>query len=220
MSPKTDLQIQQDVSTELKWDTRLAPYEIDVSVHRGAVTLRGTVATYAIKLAAAEAAHRIGGVLDVANDLAVRVPGSVERSDPEIAEAVRAALEWDVLVPHERIQSTVSNGIVTLLGEVDHATERDDAARAIRNLEGVRAVVNDVKVHAQQVARQAVADAIRQALERHAHRDAERIELAVNDGTVTMTGKVHSWAERAAAIGAAWGTHGVEAVVDRLRIEP
>jgi osmotically-inducible protein OsmY len=84
----------------------------------------------------------------------------------------------------------------------------------------VNAVVNDINVHAQKVARQTVADAIRQALERHAHRDAERIELEVKDGTVTMTGKVHSWAERTAAIGAAWGTRGVEAVVDRLRIEP
>ena len=41
----------------------------------------------------------MAGVLDVANDLRVKLPTSTERTDADIARAVRAALEWDVLVP-------------------------------------------------------------------------------------------------------------------------
>ncbi len=217
---KTNTQIQQDVLNELKWDTRLSLAEIGVSVHGGAVTLTGTVTSYAKRIAAADAAHRVSGVLDVANDIVVKLPGSAERTDGEIAEAVRRALEWDVFVPDRRIQSTVSKGLVTLIGEVDHSWERDEASRAIRNLAGVRAVVNDIKLHTPKVAKQDVAAAIKKALERRADREADHIALDVSDGMVTLTGKVHTWADREAAIGAAWGTRGVGMVVDHLRIEP
>ena len=45
---------------------------------------------------------------DVANDIAVKVRGSAARTDAEIAQAVRHALEWDVFVPHEHVSSTVA----------------------------------------------------------------------------------------------------------------
>ena len=53
-------------------------------------------------MAAQDAAHRVAGVLDVANDLEVRWPGAFARTDTDIAHAVRHALEWDVFVPHGR----------------------------------------------------------------------------------------------------------------------
>ncbi|HEY7547501.1 MAG TPA: BON domain-containing protein, partial [Blastocatellia bacterium] len=102
---KSDAQIQQEVLQELKWDSRVDESEIGVSVSDGVVTLTGTLGNYAKKLAAQEAAHRVAGVLDVANDIQVRVFESVNPSDTEIAQAVRRALEWDVWVPDERIQS-------------------------------------------------------------------------------------------------------------------
>ena len=60
------------------------------------VTLMGIVDSWAKKLAAQQAAHRVAGVLDVANDVQVKPPGTGQHSDTEIAQAVRAALEWDV----------------------------------------------------------------------------------------------------------------------------
>src|SRR5688572_4261876 len=96
--------------------------------------------SWAKREAAQEAAHRVAGVLDVANDVVVRGSGGSERSDTDLAFAVRSALEWDVMVPDVRIRSTVSNGHVTLEGDVDYWHEREDAARAVRNLSGVRGV--------------------------------------------------------------------------------
>lgn len=63
-----------------------------------------------------------------------------------VHEGRDGALEWDVFVPDPDIQSTVSNGWVTLTGMVETVSERDDAARAVRNLTGVRGVDNQITV--------------------------------------------------------------------------
>ena len=132
MTRKSDEQIHQEVLRELRWDSRVDKTEVGVEVDQGVVTLTGTVASYAKKLAAQDAAHRVTGVLDVANDVRVKVPGSLGRTDTEIAQAVRHALAWNVLVPETRITSTVTDGWVTLEGSVDRLRERDDAERAGR----------------------------------------------------------------------------------------
>jgi osmotically-inducible protein OsmY len=215
---KTDAQLQQDVLNELKWDTRVEPTDVGVEVKNGIVTLTGTVSSWAKKVAAEEAAHRVSGVLDVANDVIVKIPGTAERNDSEIAAAVRAALTWDVFVPDEQIQTTVMNGLVTLKGHVATYAQREDAARAVRNLSGVRAVANQITVHQAQVTPESLRAAIKNALERRADRDAARIQIDVEGGRVTLHGEVHSWMEREAVLGAVTGTRGVENVVDDMRI--
>lgn len=215
---KTDAQIQQDVLNELKWDTRVEPTEIGVEVHGSIVTLTGTVSSWAKKVAAEEAAHRVSGVLDVANDVMVKVPSTTERNDSDIAAAVRSTLKWDVFVPDERIQSTVTGGFVTLKGHVDTYAQRDDAARAVRNLSGVRGVLNEISVSHSEATPAVLRAAIQSALERRADRDAAKIQIDVDGGRVTLHGDVHSWIERQAVIGAVTGTRGVEDVLDRMRI--
>jgi hypothetical protein len=96
---RTDAQIQSDVLTELKWEPRVQPKEIGVVVTDGVVTLTGRVDSYVKKWAAEEAAHRVRGVKAVANDIEVRLPGSTERSDADIAAVAVHALEWDAFIP-------------------------------------------------------------------------------------------------------------------------
>ena len=116
---RSDDQIQKDVLAELKWDARVQPNEIGVAVKDGVVTLMGWVDSYTKRWAAEEAAHRVRGVLAVANDIEVRLPISAERTDADIAAAAIRALEWDALVPVDKIQVTVSKGWITLKGEVE-----------------------------------------------------------------------------------------------------
>ncbi|HSB09345.1 MAG TPA: BON domain-containing protein, partial [Blastocatellia bacterium] len=149
---KHDLHIQQEVLREMNWDTRVEDQEITVAVVDGIVSLTGVTDSYAKKLAAQDAAHRVAGVLDVVNDIQVRIPRGKARSDTEIAKAVRSALEWDVWVPEERIKSTVSDGWVTLEGEVEILRERADAERTIRRLAGVCGVTNKIEVRPPNVA--------------------------------------------------------------------
>lgn len=217
---KTDAQIQQDVLRELRWDPRVDETDVGVEVDDGVVTLSGTVDNWARKYAATEAAHRVRGVLDVANDVVVKAPGTGAPTDTDIARAVRNALEWDVFVPDTRIRSTVSNGVVSLDGDVDTWTQREDAEAVVRNLAGVRGVIDVIGVKASPVEPATIRKAIEGALERQAEREARRVSFEIADGKVAVYGKVRSWAERKAVIGAAKGTRGVRAVEDKLRIEP
>jgi osmotically-inducible protein OsmY len=213
---KTDIEIHRDVLEELKWDSRVDETEVGVEIDKGVVTLTGTVTSWAKRVAAENAARRVSGVLDVANDIKVKLPGGVGRTDTEIAQAVRHALQWDVFVPDEKITSTVTDGTVTLAGSVDRLSQRDDAECAVRNLTGVRGVVNTITVKASKPAHDAVRKAIERALERRAEREARDIKVEIHDGIVTLTGPVVSWAERKAVLGAARFTPGVRAVEDHL----
>jgi osmotically-inducible protein OsmY len=218
---KTDFQLKRDVDDELKWDTRVKETDVGVEVKAATVTLTGTVDSWSARLAAQEAAHRVSGVLDVANDIQVKLPGSYERNDTDIANVVRTALEWDVLVPSESIRTTVSNGLVTLEGKVDYWSQYDDAARAVSNLAGVREVKNLITVEPSlpRVSPQAVRGAIEQALERRAEHAAKHVQIAITEGKVVLSGDVSSWAERKALEGAVRGTPGVWTVDNQLRIQ-
>lgn len=216
---KPDTEIQQDVLKELKWDPRVDPTEVGVQVSQGVVTLTGTIGSYAKKVAAKEAAHRVVGVHDVANALVVALPSAFERKDPDIAHAVRRALEWDVLVPDERIRSTVSQGWVTLEGQVDRWSQRADADRAVERLAGVKGVINEISVHPTIKADTGkLRTVIEEALDRQVHREVNRLGIKVSDGVVTLTGTVRSWAEKNAVHNSAWFAPGVRRVDDRLMI--
>ena len=76
----------------------------------------------------------------------VTLSGTVSSADTEIARAVRRALRWNALVPHERVRSTVSDGWVTLEGNVDTWMEREDAARVVASVPGVRGVTDEMTV--------------------------------------------------------------------------
>ncbi|HMV47720.1 MAG TPA: BON domain-containing protein [Blastocatellia bacterium] len=219
MTYKSDEELQGEVVFQLGWDSRVKRNEVGVSVCKSVVTLTGTVDSYAKKLAAQQAAHRVAGVLDVANDIEVRAPGDKERSDADIARALRHALEWNVLVPASRIHSTVSNGWVTLKGEVECYRERVDAERAVSVLPGVRGVFNEIQVKTP-VEPERVKFLIEDVLERRADREANRIRVNVDEGEVTLTGAVNSWDEKKAILGSISHTPGVTAVRDHLFIDP
>ena len=141
-----DADLKDVVLEELRADPRVNEAEIGVAVEDGVVTLTGRVASEAEKLAAQEAAHRAKDVLDVANDIRVRVPFALGRNDTDLAEAVRDALDH-VLGPAARhIQSTVDDARVTLEGTVEVPHHRDDAERAVRRLAFVLDVANNLVV--------------------------------------------------------------------------
>lgn len=220
MNRKSDSEIKNQVLRELKWDSRIGWSQIGVEVMEGVVTLTGVVSSYAQKLAAQEAAHRINGVLDVANDVEVRPDGIFIRSDAEIALAVRHVLEWDALVPDERIKSTVSDGWVTLEGDVDFWQQREDAELSALRLEGVIGVTNEITVAPKVVDAEELREEIEYALERRADREAERLRIEVHEGTVDLFGRVHSWQEKRAVVGSISHAPGVSAIRDHLRIDP
>ena len=221
MFPKrSDKELEQDLRRELRWDSRIISSPIEVRVSNGVATLTGIVSSYAKKIAAQEAAHRVPGILDVANDIEVRAIDLFARTDTQIASAVRNVLEWDALVPNERITSTVSDGWVMLEGAVDYWREREDAERAIRRLNGVVGVINKITIEKRAVDPKELRQQIEYALERRADREAERLRVDIHDGAVDLWGRVHSWQEKRAVLGSISHAPGVSRVVDHLRVDP
>jgi len=213
----TDEEIQRDVLEELKWDARVRPTEIGVAVKDGIVTLTGWVDSYLKKLAAEDAAHRVHGVKAVVNDIEVHLPGSSEHTDDELAAAVLHALKWDANIPSDKLEVTVSQGWVTLQGEVDYAFQKQDAERAIRHLSGITGVSNFIKVKSQILPTDLKAS-IEKALIRNAEIDAQHITTEVEGNKVILRGTVRSYTERKAAEEAAWSAPGVTVVVNEIMI--
>ena len=221
MIPKrSDRELERDVGHELRWDSRIGETTINLRVRDGVATLTGIVTSYAKKIAAQEAAHRVTGVLDVANDIEVKPANGSARRDTEIAAAVRNALEWDALVPNEQILSTVSDGWVTLEGNVNYWREREDAERVVLRLSGVIGVINKITIQKGAVDPKELREKIESALERRADRETERLRVDIHDGAVDLWGRVHSWQEKRAVLGSISHAPGVSRVVDHLRIDP
>ena len=218
---RTDEQLQRDVLAELKWDARVQPNEIGVSVKDGVVTLSGWVDSYVKKWAAEQAAYRVRGVKAIANDTEVRLPTSAERADPDLAAAATRALEWDALVPSQNIHVTVTRGWVTLTGEVEWEYQRRAAERAVRRLSGVRGVSNQISLRPRMRADMAEARRrIEEALIRTVDTPGERLTFTLEDDKVVLTGVVRSWREREEAARVAWSAPGVTSVENRIVVNP
>jgi len=218
---KTDAQLQQDVMSELKWDPSVKA-AIQVDVKNGVVALSGYVDSYSKKWAADRAAARVFGVKAVeAEEIQVRLPGSLKRPDDSIAQAASNALEWNVRVPHDRIKVQVQNGLVTLSGEVDWWYEKNAAETAVRHLVGVVSVSNGITIKPESKPLDAdVKDNIASAFQRNAVLDARRITIETRGGKVILRGSVHSWLEREQVQWAAWAAPGVSEVESHITINP
>jgi osmotically-inducible protein OsmY len=215
---KTDLQLQQDVLEELKFEPSIREAEIGVAVKGGVVSLTGFVDSYAQKFTAERTAEHVGGVRAVADDIKVKLPGSYQRSDTDIAHAAVNALRWDIQVPDDRIKTTVEDGWIHLEGEVEWQYQKWAAEGAIRNLTGVKGVTNLIAVKPEKVSTYEVGQKIRDSLRRHAERDADKITIEAKDGRVTLRGTVSSFAERQDAERAAWQAAGVTKVNDMIAV--
>ncbi len=216
---RIEAEILQAVLDELRWDSRVDAAHIGVEVDGGAVVLSGAVASFAARIAAREAAHRVAGVLDVVDELRVALPHAENRTDADLAHAVRRALTWDALVPEERIQSTIMDGHVTLRGEVDTLSERSDAERAVRDLRGVRGVLNEIRIAGAPIEANAIRSSIERALERRAVRDSKHLAVRIKDGEVTISGEVPSYSEQQAVLEAAAHAPGVRSVKNGLHVD-
>jgi osmotically-inducible protein OsmY len=213
---RTDEEIQKDVFSELKWDARLQPNEIGVIVKDGVVTLTGWVDSYLKKWEAEDAAHRVTGVKAVANEIEVKL--SIERTDPDIAEAAVRALEWDAGIPSNKVKVTVSKGWVTLRGEVEWQFQKADAERVVRRLSGVKGVSNLIMVKPATTSSE-LKKKIEDALVRNAELDANRITVEVQGSKAILKGTVRSWAEKQEAERVAWSAPGISLVENRIIIE-
>ena len=214
---KTDSQLQQDVMAELKWEPAVHAAQIGVEVKNGVVTLAGEVSSYTEKWNAERAAQRVNGVKALAVEMKVKLSEFGKRTDADIAESAKNILGWTSSLPADAVKVLVEGGWLTLSGDVEWQYQRQDAADSVRYLSGVTGVSNQIAIKPSLSATVVKSD-IEAALKRRAAADAKTIAVEVKGGDVTLTGTVHSWAERDLATRSAWGSSGVRNVVDKMNL--
>lgn len=215
MGMKTDLQIQSDVQSQLKWEPQLNASEIGVSVKNGVVTLSGIVDSFPKKLAAERVAKSILGVKAVAVDLQVGISPINKKSDTEIAEACINAMKWDSSVPDDKIKLKVENGFVVLEGTVEWSYQRIAAKKALANISGLKGIDNLITVK-QKPSSLDIKKQIRDSFIRTAGQEADRIKVEVLGDRVILNGTVASLHEKEEAENTAWSTSGVNEVDNKI----
>jgi osmotically-inducible protein OsmY len=135
------------VRAELAKDPRLpAAGEIAVDAFEDAVTLRGTVGSFAQQRAAVTDARRTRGVRDVFDDLKVRLLDDDRRADAEIRGAALQRLIWDSELRYDDLDVSVDDGWITLKGDVEFQFQSDLAFDDVAGLHGVTGVTNEIRV--------------------------------------------------------------------------
>jgi osmotically-inducible protein OsmY len=143
----TDTSLSDTVIARLEDDPRIPEsLEIAVAADDGFVTLRGTVESFSQRRAAGQDAKNVDGVYDIDNQLKVSLTGSDRRDDDEIRGAALQNLMWDVEVPSDLVDVKVSDGWVTLKGNVSYQFETDAAYADVASLYGVLGVTNEIIV--------------------------------------------------------------------------
>jgi osmotically-inducible protein OsmY len=221
MPTMIDSSTREAVLHELEWDPKVDASHVGVVANNGAVVLTGTVANFAHRYASVRAAERVYGVRAVADEIQVKIDSAEKRDDADIAEALSRQIKWHSAIPAS-VTAEVLAGHVTLHGSVNWSYQRDEAARAVRFVMGVKSFTNLITIapvlHAPKV--KDLEDRVGKALERMADLDARSIRVTEIDGRVQLHGHVHSFSEKRAASRSAAGAPGVTEVDNEIVVTP
>lgn len=135
--PQPEQQIQEKFLQGLRNTELLKDHRIEIRVADRVITLIGTVPNQRVLRQAQRVAESIEGVQKVENLLGIE--GS-RRSDEAIRQDVLHYILWSPLANPKDFTVSVSQGVVTLEGTVEHLIHKDVLAMDIENIHGVKAV--------------------------------------------------------------------------------
>ncbi|MEO8254132.1 MAG: BON domain-containing protein [Flavobacterium sp.] len=210
--------LRKEVIEALKWEPLLNSDAVEVSVNDSIVTLSGTVDNYNNKKQAEDTVKHVSGVKSVIDNIEVKLSSSSIRNDEDIARSVIKALKEKWAVPNHRVKVTVKEGWVTLEGILHWNFQRKAADNAIRYLDGVRGVIDRIKIEAE-IKNEIEKEIVEKALMRSWILDINNIKVRVDDKTIFLSGIVSSLFQKEEAERIAWDTSGVWYVDNELIVE-
>ncbi len=178
--------------------------------------IRNHIAKYVRFSRVAHLAVCFGVVLALSAGAQAAKPESIP--DEKIMHAIETELLLDEGVSAHLIDVSVSDGIATLSGTSDNILAQDRAADIAESIKGVRAVVDRMKTSPVERADDQIRENILQALAIDPATSAMKIDVAVVEGTVRLSGTVGSWAEKDLASSVAKGVKGVTGVTNDITI--
>lgn len=131
-----DDEVAKRAANMIGWNTAIPANAVQVSVHKGWVTLTGEVEWQYQKEAAAKTVRALAGVTGIHNKIALTPRVSV----PDVKKRIEAAFERDAKLEAHGIDIQVHDGKVTLQGHVKAWHERAAAERAAWSAPGVKSV--------------------------------------------------------------------------------
>lgn len=227
---RTDVEIDADVKSCLRWDIWINGDMIDTAVKDGKVTLSGIVGSATGKTRASDDAW-VNGVISVddsglkiepwaSNDARRKLKYAV-RPDSEIKQAVQASLRLDPRVSAFSPDVTVDDGIVRLAGTVGNLKAKGSAEQDAKNIVSVWRVDNYLKVRPKTPPTDAeMTSKLTDALSWDAWLDNATVNASVNNRVANLSGSVESSFQKAEAQDVASRTTGVLSVHNQLKVEP
>jgi osmotically-inducible protein OsmY len=122
---RSDEDVRKDILAALLQDPATQSYQVNVTVENAAATLTGNVGSYGEKRLAARIAEGIKGVKEVRNDVTINY--SAKPTDTQMADDIKARLQWDIWINGELIKPVVEDGKVTLTGTIGSAISKSRA---------------------------------------------------------------------------------------------
>jgi hyperosmotically inducible protein len=152
---------------------------------------------------------------------------ATQKSEDRIAKEVRHEL---VMLPYysvfDDLAYKVDGYTVTLFGAVDRPSLKSDAENAVKKIEGVEKVVNNIEVLPNSPNDDSIRRAVYRAiysqpgLDMYSLRAVPTIHIIVKNGNVTLTGAVANSGDKDRAGIAANGVSGVFSVTNNLAVSP
>lgn len=139
--------------------------------------------------------------------------------DAELQDIVRRQLDWEPLLGAARIGVRVTDGVVVLTGQVDTSPEHLAAERAARRVAGSRTVISRIHVVLPKASGRTDADierSARQILQWMTSLPKGCLQVAVEHGWITLSGRVRWAYQRQAAVAAVRYVVGTTGVSDHV----
>ncbi len=143
-------------------------------------------------------------------------------NNAELQTDVQDAIKWEPLMHAAEIGVTVKDGVVTLTGTVDSYGKKLEAEKAAKNVVGVKAVVEQIKVkfpNSWSKTDNDIATEVLSALKLNWLVPDEKLKVKIEDGWVTLDGQLHYNYQREAAKDAVRFQMGVKGVTDNIVIQ-